>query len=180
MDQRERPIASRSVYEGAILNLRVDDVVMPNGRETKREVVEHSPAVGIVAVQDGCLFLVEQFRYAVRTSLLEIPAGIVEKGESPVETACREIQEEIGYRADRMEEIGRLYTSPGFSEEELIFFWADGLSPSKLPADDDESIVVRKVPIPEVWNMIRDGTIRDGKTVAILSRLALEGKIAYH
>ncbi len=176
----EKPIEKKTLYKGRILDLQLDKVILPNGKETVREVVRHRPAVGIVAVQDGAIFFVRQFRYALNDFILEIPAGIMEDGETPVETAAREIQEEIGYRAGRLENIGRIYTSPGFCDEEIILFWAEGLVPSRLPADDDEFIDIQLHPFSRVWKMIQDGIITDGKTVAALSRLALEGKIAYH
>ncbi|PIE54951.1 MAG: ADP-ribose pyrophosphatase [Dethiosulfovibrio peptidovorans] len=180
MDRQEKTISKNTVYRGRILNLRVDNVQFPDGRRTQREVVEHTPAVGIVAISDKCLFLVEQYRYAVQETLFEIPAGLIEPGETPEQTAHRELQEEIGYRAQRLEPLGRLYVSPGFTDEVVFLFLAEGLTPSKLPADDDESITVRRFPWSSVWEMIRDETIRDGKTVAILTRLALERKIPYH
>ncbi len=180
MDLGEKILDNQVLYRGRVLDLHVDKVELPNGRVTTREAVRHAPAVGIVAVDGGCVYLVRQFRHPVGEAILEIPAGIVEPGESPVETAAREIQEEIGLRAEKLEEIGSIYTSPGFSDEEIFLFWAEGLSPSRLPEDDDEFIEVIKVPIKELWDMIESGAIKDGKTLVALYSMALKGKIAYH
>lgn len=180
MDPKEKTISTKVLYEGRVLDLHVDQVELPNGRITSREAVRHAPAVGIVAVEENFIYMVRQFRHAVDDSILEIPAGIVEPGETPVQTAAREIQEEIGLKAESLEEIGRIYSSPGFSDEEIVLFWAEGLSPSKLPADDDEFIEVVKVPIDKLCHMMDNGDIKDGKTIAAICRMALKGKIAYH
>ena len=173
----ERQISRNVIYRGRILDLRVDNVRLPNGRKTLREVVDHSDAVAIVAIEGDSLYLVQQFRYAVGEEILELPAGLVEKGEEPSEAALRELQEEIGFKASSLEEVGFFYSSPGFSNEKIIVFLASGLSPSKLEADDDEFIKVHKVSLVELKKMIRDGKIVDSKTIASISWLALEGKI---
>nr|WP_321503461.1 NUDIX hydrolase [uncultured Dethiosulfovibrio sp.] len=180
MDLGERTLSTEVLYRGKVLDLHVDQVELPGGRVTSREAVRHSPAVAVVAVEGDKVYLVRQFRHAVGDFILEIPAGIVEAGETPLQTAAREIQEEIAMKAENLEEIGRIYTSPGFCDEEIVLFWAEGLSPSRLPADDDEFIQVEKVPLSQVWSMIDDGVIKDGKTVVALYRMALKGKIAYH
>ncbi len=113
MHREEERVSGNLVYRGRILNLRLDNVRLPNGRRALREVVEHAPAVAIVAeTREKELLLVRQFRYPAGESLLEVPAGLVEPGESSIETAVRELQEETGYSAGKIEEICRFYTSP--------------------------------------------------------------------
>ena len=180
MEQQEKTLSTEVIYEGKVLDLHLDQVELPSGRTTSREAVRHSPAVGILAVENGYIYLVRQFRHAVGELILEIPAGIMEPGETPVQTAAREIQEEIGLKAESLEDIGSIYTSPGFSDEEIFLFWAEGLSPSRLPADDDEFIQVEKVSLDRLPSMMDSGEIKDGKTVAAICRMAMKGKIAYH
>ncbi|HPI98487.1 MAG TPA: NUDIX hydrolase [Synergistales bacterium] len=168
----EKPVSRNILYRGRILNLRVDKVEFPNGKRTSREVVEHEAAVGIIPItNDGQVVLVKQYRYAVCGELLEIPAGIVEKGEDPINTASRELREETGHDARRLKELGRFYTSPGFSNELLILYLAEDLFPSKLKEDDDEFIEVVEWPISEIDNTFLREKIRDGKTFAALSWL---------
>lgn len=162
-------IGSEYVYEGKILNLRVDRVRFPSGGVKPREVVEHGPAVAILATEaDGCVYLVSQYRHAVGETLYEIPAGMVENGENNAETASRELQEEAGLKPGLLREIFTLYSSPGFSDEKIIFFWATDLTPSKLPQDDDECVVAEKFSPGDIRRMIENGRINDAKTVAAL------------
>jgi len=165
----EKKLDSRRIYEGRILNLRVDRVLLPNDREGMREVVEHAPAVAILATNEsGEVLLIEQFRYAAGERLLELPAGIVETGEDPQQTAVRELQEETGWKPGSIRKIATFFTSPGFSDELLLLYYADHLQESKLPQDDDEFIVPRFCSREEIANLITDGRIRDAKTLAAL------------
>jgi ADP-ribose pyrophosphatase len=167
----ETKISGSTLYRGRVLNLRVDSVRLPNGKRTNREVVEHAPAVGILAENDnGEVLLIEQYRYPVGEVLLEVPAGIMEPDELPLETARRELQEEIGFDAERFDEMCRFYTSPGFSDEVLILFHATGLFPSSLTPDFDEMIRVVPVPIRELPDLLCQGRIKDGKTLVALCR----------
>lgn len=179
MEPGEKTLEAKTLYKGRILDLQLHRVSLPNGRETLREVVRHRPAVGIAALRDGKIFFVRQFRYPLGEFTLEIPAGIVEEGETPAEAAAREIQEEIGYKALNLEEIGRIYPSPGYCDEEVFLFMARDLTPSRLSADDDEFIDVEKHTLSEALDMLRAGTIIDGKTALTLYRLAYEEKILY-
>ncbi|MBN1332921.1 MAG: NUDIX hydrolase [Synergistales bacterium] len=168
----EKPVSRNILYRGRILNLRVDKVEFPNSKRTSREVIEHEAAVGIIPItQDDHVILVKQYRYAVSEALLEIPAGIVEKGEDPVKTASRELREETGYDAEKLTEIGRFYTSPGFSNELLILYLAESLFPSKLQEDEDEFIEVLHYPFSELDQNFLKEKVRDGKTFAALSWL---------
>ena len=160
-------LKSEFPYKGHIIDVRVDTVKFPSGAEKLREVVLHSPAVAMLAEDaEGGIFLVKQYRHAVDEEIYEIPAGLVEEGESPEETAARELQEEIGRRPGRMERIAELYSSPGFTTEKITMFYATELSDSKLPEDDDEYIKVRKFSPAELAALVADGGVKDGKTLA--------------
>ncbi len=112
----EKTLSSRLIYEGRVVKLRVDTVKMPNGRETTREIVEHSDCVAIVAIDDkDNVLLVKQFRQPVGKALLEIPAGGIEPGEDPVITVRREMREETGYLPRKVERVGGFYSAPGYS-----------------------------------------------------------------
>ena len=160
-------LKSEFPYRGRIVAVRVDTVKFPSGSEKIREVVLHKPAVAMLAEDaDGGIFLVKQYRHAIDKEIYEIPAGLVEDGESAEETAARELQEEIGRRPGRLEKIAELYSSPGFTTEKITMFYASELSDSKLPEDDDEYIKVRKFSPAELDAFVADGGVKDGKTLA--------------
>ncbi|MDR2175948.1 MAG: NUDIX hydrolase [Synergistaceae bacterium] len=166
----ERTLASRRVYEGRILNLRVDDVELAGGGRAVREVVEHRKAVGVLALTGrGSVFLVRQFRYAVGEETLEICAGLVEEGEDLKEAAAREMREELGHSPGVLREIGTLYASPGFCTESLTLFLAADLSVSRLPQDDDENVQTSEVPYDGIPALLSGGAVKDAKTFAALS-----------
>ncbi|SHE41010.1 ADP-ribose pyrophosphatase [Desulforamulus putei DSM 12395] len=166
-DLREKTLSSKRVYEGRILNLRVDQVLLPNGKESGREVVEFSEAVTIVAVtEDKKVLLVTQYRYPVSEVLLEAPAGKMDPRENPVACARRELQEETGYTAGSLEKICEFYTTPGFTNELMHVFLARDLTPGEQSPDEDEFVQVEAVPLQDAIAMIYNGKIRDGKTIA--------------
>ena len=170
MDTAEKTISTHRAYRGKILNLRIDKVETPAGKKVIREVVEHEPAVGILPVaSDGSVLLIRQFRYALGQEILEIPAGIVDEGEDFPSAARRELQEEIGYYPGTLEEIGRMYNSPGFCTEMLILYLASDLRPSKLDHDEDEFIETVSVPAEEIASLLADGKIIDGNTFSALA-----------
>lgn len=159
-------VSQEKLYSGRILNLRIDHVKFPSGDIKPREVVEHRPAAAILAVDAAeNIYLVAQYRHAVDEVLYEIPAGIIEQGENAAEAAVRELQEEIGYKPGILMELNTLYTSPGFSDEEVILFYATELEQSELPQDDDEQIDVEKFSLAEIKELIEQGKIKDGKTM---------------
>ncbi len=165
----ERQLSSRSVFEGRVVSLRVDEVLLPGGGTSTREVIDHRPAVVIVPIDDsGNLLMVRQYRYAVGETLLEAPAGVVEDGEDPDETAQRELQEEVGRKAGDLRKLGEFWATPGFCNELMHAYVARDLSHSSLAADDDENITVVAVPVAEALDMIASGEIRDAKTIAAL------------
>lgn len=165
----ETRIGSETIYEGRLITVRVDDVELPDGRRSHREVVEHPGAVGIVAMNPaGNILLIEQFRYAVGRTLLEIPAGTVEAGESPEETARRELLEETGYRASALTEISRFFVSPGWANEEIVLYRAGTLSFAGHAPDHDEILQIVEVDPARIPVLMRDGIIADAKTIIAL------------
>ncbi len=163
----ERTLESREVYDGRVVQLRVDEVELPTGARTVREVVEHANAVVVLPIDpSGMALLVRQYRYPIGRSLLEAPAGGIDPGELPDDAAQRELQEEIGHRAGRLENLGAFWTAPGFCTEYMYAYLAGDLSLSSLPPDEDEEIVVERHSLNAVREMIRDGRIVDAKTIA--------------
>ena len=167
--QPEERIASREIYDGKIIKVRVDDILMRNGNQSVREVVDHANAVVIVPIDDdGNVHLVRQYRYAAQQSLLEAPAGLVEAGEDPDDCAQREMAEEIGYASRNLRILGGFWSSPGFCTEFMYAYLARDLVPRSLQADDDEDIQVEKVPLSRIPQLIRLGEIQDAKSIAAL------------
>ncbi|MFZ5817418.1 MAG: NUDIX hydrolase [Bacillota bacterium] len=130
-----------------------------------RDVVVHPGAVVVLAVDGDELLFVRQYRYAVQESLLELVAGTCEVGEDPLTTADRELQEEAGFKAGRLSKIGEFFSAPGFCSELLHLYLAEDLSPSRLPGDEDEEILLERIPIPEAVRMALSGQFRDAKTL---------------
>ncbi len=157
------------MYSGKILNLRTDTVLLPSGKTSLREVVEHRPAVCILAENDeGEVLFVRQHRYPVGRAVLELPAGVVEPGEDPLETAHRELREEVGLDARQMTEITRFYTSPGFCDEEIILYFASDLFEAPLEGDEDETIRVETWNRKALMDALENREFRDGKTLIAL------------
>jgi ADP-ribose diphosphatase len=161
---------SKLVYKGPVFNLFEDEIKLPNGRVVSKSRVEHRPTIGVVpCVGDGKIVLIRQHRHAVGTSLIEIPAGTMDKGdESPEECAQRELAEEAGFRAGRLVKLFGGYLVPGYADEFMHFYLALDLIEAKLPPDEDEFIETLICPMPEALRMIRDGRIVDSKTALAL------------
>lgn len=166
MDNYEKTIKVENIYEGKILSLRVETVEMPDKKYSKREIVDHVKGVGIIAF-DGkdSIYLVRQYRKAIDEFTLEIPAGLVEVNEKPIETAKRELQEEIGYKPLDIEYLFDMHASPGFTNDKLSFFLAKNLEESKLELDEDEFLEKKSYKIEDVYNMVINGEITDAKTI---------------
>lgn len=167
VDLKEKAISSKRIYEGKILNVRVDQVLLPNGKESAREVVEFSQAVAVAALtKDNQILLVTQYRYPVGDVLIELPAGKMDRKEDPEECARRELQEETGYTAASMKKICEFYTTPGFTNELMHVFLAQDLTPGIQNPDEDEFVKVESVPFDDAIQMVFNGKIRDGKSIA--------------
>ena len=161
---------STLVYRGPVFNLYEDDVELPNGRVVRRSRVEHRPTIGVVPyIGDGQIVLIRQHRHAVGASLIEIPAGTMDKGnESPEECVQRELAEEAGFRAGRLVKLFGGYLVPGYADEFMHFYLAFDLIEAPLPPDEDEFIETMTCPLSDALRMIRDGRIVDSKTALAL------------
>jgi ADP-ribose pyrophosphatase len=169
----ERCTSSSRVYDGRILNLRVDQVMLGNGKTTTREVIEHRGAAAIVPIiQERNVVLVRQFRYAIATDLLEVPAGTMERGEQPEECAVRELEEETGYGCKEIEKIMEFFPVPGYSTEEIHVYLAKGLVKSEMHTDEDEEINLEILSLENALGKVRSGEIRDAKSICALFRAA--------
>ena len=165
----EPTISSRHIYSGRIIDVRVDTVRLQNGRESTREIVDHAPSICVVPVDaDGNVLLVRQYRKPTDGFLLEVPAGGIEEGETPEEATRRELQEEIGHTADRLEALSAFWLAPGWCSEYMYAYLATGLRPANLDSDEDEFIEVVRVPLSEVVDTIASGQVQDAKSVASL------------
>lgn len=179
MKFEERTLSTEKIFTGNVISLQVDDVELPDGNRAKRELVKHPGAVAIIAVtNEGKLVLVEQFRKALERTMLEIPAGKIEKGEEPRITAIRELEEETGYRAATFTYMQTFATSPGFADEIIHLYAAEGLEKVEQPAagDEDEFIEVLEVTAEEAEELIRSERIYDAKTVVAVSYMKQRGE----
>ncbi|NLZ53922.1 MAG: NUDIX hydrolase [Thermoanaerobacteraceae bacterium] len=162
----ETTLSSKHIFSGRLLKLRVDEVLLPNGIKSTREIVEHPGAVATVAITDNDeVLMVKQYRKPIEKELLEIPAGKLEKGESKETCVKRELMEETGYYPNELKYLTSFYTSPGFSNEIIHLFLAKKLIRKTRKADFDEYIQVQELPLWEAINKIHSGEIIDGKTI---------------
>lgn len=166
--------SSRIIWEGSSWRLREERVLLPNGALYAKGIVDHPGSVALVPYKDGRIFMIQQFRLALKQTILELPAGTRGWDEAWLECAQRELQEEIGYQAESFTPLGRLWPSPGMSNEEMVIFLATGLSPAPLPPDLDEQIEVTPMALTELLPMVKDGRIQDAKTIIGVLRAAAE------
>ncbi|HZK33534.1 MAG TPA: NUDIX hydrolase [Tissierellaceae bacterium] len=166
MTFEEKTMKSDKLYEGKLLNLRIDTVELPDKKYSKREIIEHPGAVAILPItEDNCIILVQQYRKAVERALLELPAGKLELNEEPGETAIRELKEETGISADKMEYLMEFYSSPGFTDEKIYLFVAEDLKLGEAKPDSGEFVKTKKIHIDELVKMVSRGEILDSKTI---------------
>lgn len=173
----EKTVASEKIFTGKVISLQVDDVELPNGKMSKREIIKHPGAVAIIAVTDeGKIVMVEQYRKALERSIIEIPAGKLEPGEEPLRTAERELEEETGYECREMEHLISFYTSPGFADELVHVFVAHQLAKKEDAAglDEDEFVELLELTLAEVEQYLQEGKIRDAKTAYAVQYLQLK------
>ncbi len=171
----EKTTKTTPIYDGKIVKLQVDDVILPNGQVAKREIIKHPGAVAVIAVTDeGKLVLVEQYRKALERSIVEIPAGKLEPGEEPAMTARRELEEETGYGAHSLTYLQTFATSPGFADEIIHLYVAKDLYiiDNKAALDEDEFVELLEVSLEEAQSMVGDRRIFDAKTAFAVLWLA--------
>lgn len=168
MNFEEKTVKSEYLFKGKILNLRRDQITLPDGKPAEREVVEHSGGSAVLCERDGKIFLVKQFRYPYKQVVLEIPAGKLNAGEPPEETAKRELLEEGGIIAESVELMFTVYPTPGYTDEKIYIYKAHGLKDGVANPDDGEFVSGAWYDKTELKSMINDGTIKDGKTLIAL------------
>lgn len=161
---REVLIKQEVMFQGRMIRLDRDTVRLPNGVETTREVVRHPGAVAVVALKDDHILLVRQYRYPIDQTTLEIPAGKLDPGETPLACAKRELREETGY-SGQLTFVGKFYSTPGFSDQIMHLFMATELVWSPLTADEDEFLSVVTIPWQEALHMAQQSEFPDAKTI---------------
>lgn len=170
MNFEEKTLSSEYVFRGKVIDVKRDDILVSNGHKSIREVVEHSGGVTILAIKENKILAVKQFRYPIKTTSIELPAGKLEKGENPDLAAKRELEEETGYIAKTWKSLGHIFTSVGFCDEKLYLYLATDLEYKQINPDEDEIIECEEYSIKEFYNMIDNGTISDAKTLCALLR----------
>ena len=166
-DDLSRMDNEREIYAGRVVTLRLKYLPQPDGRRHLREIVEHAPGAAVVAVDHaGQVLLVRQLRPAVDAALLELPAGLVDPGEAPIDCARRELTEETGHAATTLEPLISFYTSPGFSTELIHIFVATDLREASVAHDEEEAIELVRLPLEQAIRQVTQGEISDAKTVA--------------
>ncbi|MFO0774991.1 MAG: NUDIX hydrolase [Nitrospiraceae bacterium] len=169
-------MTSRDIYKGRVVHLHVDTVLLPNGVTVDLEVIRHPGAAAVVPLKsDGTVVLIKQFRHATGGFIYEIPAGKLNPGEAPLACAERELEEEIGYRAGRLDLLSSIYTAPGFTDEIIHIYRGTDLKRGQQHLDRDEVLEVVEMPLAEAIQMIQRGEIQDAKTIVGLQSTFLLG-----
>ena len=174
----EKQIEREEIYDGAVLHVVKDKILLPDGNTSFREFCLHKGAVAVIPItEDNEAILVKQFRYAHHREFLEIPAGKFDfVGEEPLAAAKRELEEETGAKAEKYISLGVLDTTPALIDEKIYMFMAQGLTYGEMHPDEDEFLSVHKIPLTQLIEMVMNGEIRDGKTqIAILKAAKIRG-----
>lgn len=165
MDKKETLIKSNLIHKGKVISYFEDDVTLPNGAASKREYVKHPGGAAVLAIKDGYVILVNQFRYALNEELLEIPAGKLEAGEDPTQAAYRELKEETGLKAKSLKFLGKMYPSVGYTNEIIYLYAANDYEESKQSLDEEEFVDIVKISTEEFERLINTNEIKDAKTI---------------
>ena len=174
MELKEKKLSSTEIYKGKILDVYKDKVLCPNGHESYREVVRHCKAVCILAIKDGKIAVEEQYRYPYDEIIKEFPAGKVDKDEEPLHAAIRELEEEIGFRAGKIEYLGEMYPTCAYTDEVILLYYATDLVETKQSLDENEALNYKFIDINEVKKMVLNNEIKDAKTICALSLFLLK------
>jgi ADP-ribose pyrophosphatase len=159
-------MGTKKIYSGKVVTLNIDTVTLPNGVTIDLEIVRHPGAAAVVPLKEnGTVVLIKQFRHAAGGFIYEIPAGKLHPGEDPKNCAARELEEEIGYQAGKLDLVSSIFTAPGFTDEVIHIYKATGLTKGRQQLDRDEVLEIVEVPLQEAIEMIRIGSIRDAKTM---------------
>ena len=175
---------SKRIHTGRVINLDVDTVRFPDDSKGELEIIRHPGAAAVVPFasdphgDDPIVLLIQQYRYATDGTLIEIPAGRLNPGEDPRACAQRELLEEVGVKAGRVERLTTIWTTPGFTDERIHLFWAADLTADKHAREPDEFIEVVRKPLSEALELIRSGVISDAKTA--LALLFVAGFVLEH
>lgn len=162
----------KTIFTGRVVTLNLETVTLPNGATVELEVVRHPGAAAMVPMKDAdTVILIRQYRLAAGGFIYEIPAGKLHPGEDPAVCAARELEEEIGMKAARLDKLGAFFTAPGFTDEIMHLFRADGLTATHQSLDHDEVLEVLEMPLMQAIGLIEDGTIKDAKTIVGLLRV---------
>jgi ADP-ribose pyrophosphatase len=173
----EKTLHSEEIFSGKVISLHLQDVELPNGKQSKREIIKHPGAVAILAITDDKkVVMVEQFRKALERTIVEIPAGKLEKGEEPALCARRELEEETGYECESLELLTSFYTSPGFADEIVHVYLATGLTKKENSAalDEDEFVNLEELTLEEAQQYVQEQKIFDAKTIFAVQYLQLQ------
>jgi len=163
---KESTVSSETVYDGTFLDVRKDIVNLPDGNTSTREWINHPGAACIIPIMsDGKLALIKQYRYPVQSTMIELPAGKLDIGEKPEVCAIRELEEEIGYLADKLTFVTKIHPAIGFANEEMWIFLAENLVKSQKNTDHDEFVELMPTPIEDAIRMVWNGAITDVKTI---------------
>ena len=177
MDYVEKTVSKNYIYKGKILSLRKDEALTADDKPCIREIIEHSGGACVLYVENNNVLLVRQYRYAYGESLYEIPAGKLDKGEAPEIAAARELEEEAGIKAERLEKLFVIYPTPGYTDEKIYLYRAYNCQKTWAHLDEGEFLDVEYIPIETVKEMLKKGQIRDGKTIIALQAYLLSEKV---
>jgi ADP-ribose pyrophosphatase len=164
-----KTLESKHAFHGRVFDVRQDKIELPDGRQVEMDIVVHHAAVTMLPIDaEGQIWFIRQYRHAIQEELLELPAGVSEPGEDPRESAQRELREEIGMAAGRLEKLGGFHLAPGYSTEYMHLYLATELTSSPLPGDETEVLYVEKIPARQAMRLAEEGGLQDSKSLVAM------------